>query len=527
MNFPLNLIIGTHNHVPYGLGNEEFELIYKNKLRPFIVALNNFPAIQASLHYSGVLLNWIEKAHPEFFMLISDLITRKQVEILGGGFYDPLLPLLPLSDKIGQIEMLTTYIRKQFGKRPQGCWLPALAWEQNLAGVLNTCGMSYTFLREEQFVQAGLSGDALRCPCYTEDQGRLLTIFPITTGLRADINRKGVDTVLEGIAARAAQNGAPHSGAEQVIGLFPEYLFSGADSPRRGFDYSGFDGEINRFFETLSRCTGFAEFTTPVRYNKTRQGLNKAYFRGSNEGENPVEHPRQFLITYPEANGIYAKMMFTNVLINQLRGDKSRKRTAREELWKAQGCDSFYHTESGGIYRRQVRSAAYQALLEAEKITREKGVFIPSLMTFDFDLDGEQEYLFQGERINCYVKAAGAGIFEFDFLPKSWNYLDTLSDPAFSGGSPRQRRSSFADILAPPDLDLSGLDLPVLAPAEKSSHIGIRRCEYERYVPEDLNKTREKALFRLPSVSVDTNTPEGVPDSKPYGDLEIEKAYQL
>jgi predicted glycosyl hydrolase (DUF1957 family) len=63
------------------------------------------------------------------------------VEILGGGFYEPMMPLIPLQDKIGQIELLTTYLRKQFGKRPQGCWLPALAWEQNMVSFLSACGM--------------------------------------------------------------------------------------------------------------------------------------------------------------------------------------------------------------------------------------------------------------------------------------------------------------------------------------------------------------------------------------------------
>jgi len=40
--------------------------------------------------------------------------------------------------------------------------------------------------------------------------------------------------------------------------------------------------------------------------------------------------------------------MYTHILINQLRGDKYRKRTAREELWKAQGCDGFWHIGDGG-----------------------------------------------------------------------------------------------------------------------------------------------------------------------------------
>ncbi|MDR3146078.1 MAG: DUF1925 domain-containing protein, partial [Treponema sp.] len=423
MDFPLQLIIGSYHHVPAGIGDDELEWIYTNRLKPFIVNLNKYPAIQVVLHYSGVLLQRIEKTHPEFFMLMKDLVARKQVELLGGGFHEPLLPLLPLPDKIGQIEMLTTYLRREFGKRPQGCWLPALAWEQNLPGVLNTCGMGYTFLSEEQFLRVGLSGPDLYAPCISEDQGKLITIFPFSNRCAADLLRKKPSPVLKKLAAE---------GGRRIVSVFPGLVLEDGKPAT--------EEEIQEFFEDLSRCDSFVEFTTPGKLYKTLRGLRKAYFPGSSEGEfslhsreaetagwSEAGSPRQFLINYPEANGIYSKMMFINVLINQLRGDKSRKRTAREELWKAQGYDVFCPTQYGGIYRNTTRNAVYRALLGAERITREKGSFAPSLSVFDFDLDGEGEYLFQDVHINCYIKSRGASIFELDYLPKTWNYLDTMT----------------------------------------------------------------------------------------------------
>ena len=124
----ITLILGSHAHVPYGAETSEFEKTYAGLVRPFISGLCKFPHIQAALHYSGVLLHWIERSHPEMFMSIEDMVNRKQVEMLGGGFYEPMLPIIPSQDKIGQIELLTTYLRRQFGKRPQGCWIPAFAW---------------------------------------------------------------------------------------------------------------------------------------------------------------------------------------------------------------------------------------------------------------------------------------------------------------------------------------------------------------------------------------------------------------
>ncbi|MDR0760430.1 MAG: DUF1925 domain-containing protein [Treponema sp.] len=510
MSVPLTLIIGSHNHIPYGMGDDELERFYLKKLKPFITALNKFPEIQAVLHHSGFLLQWLDKAHSEYLSLVEDLVARKQVELLGGAFYEPLLPLLPLTDKLGQIELMTTYIRKEFGKRPQGCWLPALAWDQSLTGVLHSSGMGYTFLREEQFIQAGLSGEALYTPHITEDQGKIITVFPISSQLTRDFTAGKLTHAVEHLALEIPPGG------RRVISVFPEQWV------QQSGNIQEIEDGLFRLFEELSACESFADFNTPAKLYKNRQGLTRAYFPDSFEGE-PVEDssgedgrpqidvsPRQFLITYPEANRIYAKMMFIHVLINQLRGDKARKRNARESLWKAQGLDSFYRRPGGGIYRNTTRNAAYRALLGAEKITREKGVFIPSLMTLDFDLDGEDEYLFQGEYINCYIKTLGAGVFEFDYLPKPWNYLATLEIQEKDAVSDRFR-TGFADFLAPPDFPPE-----VLAVADHRPGFPVRCCVLERYEVREADKAHRKACFRLaPNTSL------------PLGSVEIEKTYHL
>jgi hypothetical protein len=509
MSLPLTLIIGSHNHISYGTGEDEIERFYFKKLKPFITVLNKFPKIQAVLYHSGFLLQWLDKTHSEYLSLFEDLVARKQVELLGGAFYEPLLPLLPLTDKLGQIELMTTYIRKEFGKRPQGFWLPALAWDQSLTGVLHNSGMGYTFLREEQFVQAGLSGEALYSPHITEDQGKIITVFPISSRLTRDFTEGKLTRAVEQLAREIPPGG------RRIVSVFPGQWSQKSD------DVQKIEDGLFRLFEELSQCESLADFNTPAKLYKSRQGLTKAYFPDSFEGERTGGtgdgddrpqidvYPRQFLITYPEANGIYAKMMFVHVLINQLRGDKSRKRNARESLWKAQGLDSFYRRPGGGIYRNTVRNAAYRALLGAEKITRERGIFIPSLMTMDFDLDGEDEYLFQDEDINCYVKTLGAAIFEFDYLPKTWNYLATLEIRG-SDAQEGRFRAGFADFLAP-------LDFPVQAmAADRPPGFSGRLCVLERYEVLETDKVHKKACFRLaPNTAL------------PFGSVEIKKTYHL
>jgi hypothetical protein len=519
MNHTLRFILGSHYHIPYGVGDDEFETAYKTNLKPFVSTLYKYPKIQATLHYSGILLYWLEKAHPEFFILLEDLVSRKQVELLGGGFYEPMMSLLPLSDKIGQIELLTTYLRKHFGKRPQGCRLPALAWEPHIVGPLSTCGMSYTFLEDRQFTMAGVAAPAIE-PCITEDQGKLITVFPVSTQLKDAFARQRASLVLEDLIQGLAvpqepedrgkqengESGSVPRGGQGIICVFPEQIFTESEASEAA------ELRFHRFFEDLSCFESRIDFTSPGKLFKGLRGLKKIYFPVSQEAgvlsgksaSNPAV--RQFLIDYPEANRIYAKMMVTHVLINQLRGDKSRKRIAREELWKAQGFDSFCPGVYGGVCRHSIRKAAYKALLGAEKISREQNSIVPSVLNFDFDLDGEGEYLFWNGYINCYIQLEGAAIFELDYLPKVWNYLDT-----FAQG---YKRTGFADHLVSSDITFQDVLAGVLQ--KPSARVAHRYCGSELFELISMDKEHEQVHFRLP-----------IQPGLPYGNMEIEKYYQI
>lgn len=137
-------------------------------------------------------------------------------------------------------------------------------------------------------------------------------------------------------------------------------------------------------------------------------------------------HFRQFLTRYPEAWLMYAKMMYTHVIVNQVRGDRYKKKAAQNELWKGQCHFAYWSGIDGGIYDNLLRKAVYHSLIEAEKITRATEIFVPSIMSVDYDLDNGIEYLYQGSELNAYIHGRGGALFELDFLPASWNYLDTM-----------------------------------------------------------------------------------------------------
>ncbi|MCL2880934.1 MAG: DUF1926 domain-containing protein, partial [Treponema sp.] len=510
--------------------------IYENDLKPFVSTLYKYPHIQAVLHYSGVVLYWLERSHPELFMLIEDMVSRRQIELLGGGFYEPMLPLLSQQDKIGQIELFTTYLRKHFGKRPLGCWIPAFAWEQNLVSPLSACGMGYTFLSEGQFLKSGISGDELYSPCLTEDQGKLMTVFPVFHSLEKDLAEKNAQAVFKKLyeklpgnsaeqpSVRNAKESAPSfymRDAGITISVFPGKIFSAANEAP---DYAW-----NRFFEELSLSESIVECVNPSKIFKGLANIRKAVFPDSTGGY--AESPRSFLISYPEAGGIYSKMVFVNLLINQLRGDKARKLNAREELWKAQGYNLFSSVDR--LYRPGLRKAAYRALVGAERITREKTKFVPSLLQLDFDFDGANEFLFQEQKINCYIRTMGAGVFELDYLPRSWNYVDTCNNYNEKEGpgasASRRRLASFTDTFFPAKTEYKDI-IGNTAP-------GKRCCAHECYAVKDSGRNPGKAVFSLepelpalPGENKKSKSPGDKRASVPAPSLNrigIEKTYSL
>ena len=130
-----------HSHQPVGNFDHVVEEAFQKSYAPFVEALMRHPRIRMSLHYSGVLLEWIEHHHPEYFQQIRQLVDRAQVELVGGGYYEPILPAIPDSDKLAQLRKFGDYLERNFGSRPRGAWVAERVWEPSLARPLGEAGV--------------------------------------------------------------------------------------------------------------------------------------------------------------------------------------------------------------------------------------------------------------------------------------------------------------------------------------------------------------------------------------------------
>lgn len=405
----IRLTFGIYNSQAVGSTNEQLETAYRNSYKPFLKILYTYPKVKAAIHYSGVVFEWFRDKHPEIILLINEMVKRQQIELIGGPFYSPILSIIPNKDRISQIEYLTTYIRKHFGKRPRGCWIPEKIWEPTLSSSIKNSGMEYTFLDDTLFKKSGLKGYDLNKVYITEDQGKYIHVFPIDRELSEDFNDP--ELIVKSLLKLVGKE------SSEVCTM----MINGNSS--NASESCSKDGWFENFFALLTETTKRIQTINPGKYIRSLEAVKKVYFPSTTTGG----YFKQNFTKYTESNLLYSKMMYINNLASQVKRDKVRKKNAHEEIMKSQCNAPYWHSELPGIYENHLRKAAYSHLINAEKSTREKGIFRTALNTHDFDFDGGYEYLYQGQNINAYVHKKGGVLFELDYLVTSWNYLDTMS----------------------------------------------------------------------------------------------------
>src|SRR5438552_13414719 len=176
----VHFLLGVHNHQPIGNFDFVFEKAYARAYLPFLEAMERHPRLHWNLHATGILWDWLEAHHPDYVDRVARQVEEGRLEILTGGYYEPILPALPDADKSGQIQKLTHYIQKRFKTTPRGMWLAERVWEPHLAKVLHDNRVDYTLVDDSHFLMTGMNEDQLEGAFVTEEQGLPVTLLPIS-----------------------------------------------------------------------------------------------------------------------------------------------------------------------------------------------------------------------------------------------------------------------------------------------------------------------------------------------------------
>ncbi len=188
----MKYIIGAYSQLPKGSSKEEFETLVSKQLKPLLTMVYGNSDMKLLFRLSIAEFEYLETYYPEINMLINELCRRGQVEILSSSYYDVVLSLIPTHERSSQIEKTTTYIRKNFSKKPRGLWLYNQVFNPTILPVLSLAGLNYIVISTYNQIQNRVETTR---PFYTEELGKESLVFPIDdrfSKLTADLYRGSI-----------------------------------------------------------------------------------------------------------------------------------------------------------------------------------------------------------------------------------------------------------------------------------------------------------------------------------------------
>jgi hypothetical protein len=438
-NTRVSLIWTVHFHQPVGNFPEEFRKYALESVQPFAQKLEAYAGIRATVHLSGPLWQWIEKEHPNILEIFRVLTQRNQVEILGGGFYEPVFETIPREDSRAQLDKMSGWLEKRFGRRPTGVWLPESIWAPDYPEILAPAGIHYTLLEDSLFLRSGLKTAQLYQTYRTESLGEPLLVLPyhrqwseqvpvavddFFCGLKRAAHRESGQVVV------LAQPGEIYG----VAGVLEKWLQ--ALEKEKEWIETKLGGEVTsptrlcppiRLASGARRVVEAHALPTEMQqvFEQMQKEMRQRYDAARLEGFWQAASWPDFLTKYPEVNAMHKKMLAVR---RSLVGAQEIERTgeAWEHLYAAQCYSAYWHVEQDGAYANFLRDAVYQHLLAAESLAGKNGV--ARLERGDRDADGQEEIYAVQAPVSYLVRPSYGGcVAEANLWPARANVANSFA----------------------------------------------------------------------------------------------------
>jgi alpha-amylase len=455
-NNSIHLGLLLHHHQPVGNFPWVFQQVYEEAYLPMIEALERHSGIRLSLHYTGSLLDWLAEAQPAFLQRINRLVQQNQVEIVGGGYYEPILPSIPDTDKLAQIRRLSAYLERTFGVKPDGMWLAERVWEPALPGVLREADIAWTILDDIHFKNVGLDDADLYGYYATEDQSSVLKVYATSKALRYTIPFRPPQDTIKFLRSLATSDGS----RIVVMGDDGEKFGSWPGTYSHCWNADGHSGWVDEFFTLLEQNSEWLHPTPLGEYARTNSALGRIYIPTSSYIEmtewalppkksyrfgqllhtlQDEKHEdvlqfmrggfwRNFLTRYDEINNQHKKMLRVHERVYDA---GTTEEGGLIHLLKAQANDTYWHGLFGGIYMAHIRSAIYYHLIKAENAADailHGGISWQHYEFTDFERDTQQKLLIESDQQNLYLDPQhGGSLFEWDMRRSVHNMLCVMT----------------------------------------------------------------------------------------------------
>ena len=438
----ISLALVIHNHQPVGNFGWVIEDTFRTAYEPMLAALERHPGVRVGLHYTGPLLEWLVAEQPQAVDRLAALANRGQVELLGGGWTEPILASLPTADRIAQLRRMGDELSARFGRRPRGAWLAERVWEPSLPADLVRGGYEWTILDDNHLRAASVAEDAMWGTFTTDDLGERLTVFGTEQGLRYRIPFGEVDDLIAYLREHATEDGrrvGMMGDDGEKFGAWPttyEHCWGGGRWVDRCFealeanadwlttttpsDWLGREPPVGRIYVPTASYVEMTEWALPADESGPFHDALAAARAGGRPEARFLRGGfwRNFQARYREVNDLHKQMLRASAKVAAM-PDGPGRAAAVDHLQRGQSNDCYWHGLFGGIYIVHMRMATLQHLIAAEDLAdgaaRASGADPDDAHVGDWDLDGRPDAVLASPAQLLTVDLdEGAGISTWD-----------------------------------------------------------------------------------------------------------------
>lgn len=414
---------------PFSVGKSSADLLY-TQIAEEIRNLLGLDRARFSLYLPGNLAEvWIRQNMADVVEM-RQKVREGKLEIMGGGYYDAMLPLFPTALQKLQLRKHFEQMERVFQTEPVGYFNSPMAWEIGMTEVLAKQGFRYTLVSERSLQET--IGLATRITGWfaTEDRDSVIRLLPVAEDL-------GEAILLGKEAFLAKLESLGENDRIWVVTLPVPVLDSES---------------IRLFFENLRKIflNPSIQFWPLSHLLEEPSGgkVNLMSDMGSDTGLPPGSHScRELLLRRPEADLMHKSLLIANSHASDLlgAGDISLVQNKLLPLMASEYYADLYDQKGvrSPVVRWKGNSLIIEVEQEIEKLAKLNGRRVE---VSDFLRNGSRQILVNNSEVQFLLELSrGASLRSLIFKPSKVNLVNALRQ---NGEVP----SAFVEHLLPPSI---------------------------------------------------------------------------
>lgn len=439
----MSYIVGAYSQLAGGTPSESYQHILNNAIKPLLTEVYKREDIFLQLYLGGALLQWLDSSHSEVNMLIKNLSKSNKLDMMTGSFHQAILPIVPPSDRILQIETTTNFIAKKYKKLPKTFWCYGEIWDPSLISCLSLSKIEKVIISLDN---NNTYSDAPPKPFRMQELGRSVDIIPIDTRISKLIHDFGLGKITYETMFERIKNLNDDSVQVAMINL--NQLCQGNIT----------NSQVTELFTYFfDNC----ELSLDVLYKKN-EILPLSYLEKGWYGFDaliPKNSIHGVLYQDQSLNYLYNRVISMIEVSKLYKKNRDTKRKIAKLIPKILTGAPYLYDSNASILKGSIRSHLYKYLIDLEKLLITLDDFSYPFIQ-DVDKDNLNEVISGGKNFNAVIDSKGGSLLELKYFPARYNFVNGLLPYNYNNDTDKLalagvKQKLFKDVFLDKNFDLS------------------------------------------------------------------------